>query len=124
MTAFLPGRPTIDAYGGGGFRFGGLSHRGSILALPSGIYGWPVQPGGPTIGDLTPVLAEIDRIDLFILGTGRHMVRPAEPVRDVLADAGLAVECMATGHAVATYNLLLGEGRRVAAGLIAVGEAG
>ena len=34
---FVPGRAPIDAYGNGGFRFADMSHRGSILALPSGI---------------------------------------------------------------------------------------
>ena len=37
--AHFPGRAPIDAYGNGGFRFAGMSHRGSILCLPSGIYG-------------------------------------------------------------------------------------
>ena len=36
----FPGRAPIDAYGNGGFRFAGMSHRGSILCLPSGIHGW------------------------------------------------------------------------------------
>ncbi|HWT30522.1 MAG TPA: hypothetical protein VN240_05780, partial [Propylenella sp.] len=40
--ARYPGRAAIDAYGNGGFRFADMSHRGSILALPSGIEAWPV----------------------------------------------------------------------------------
>ena len=39
--ARYPGRAPIDAYGNGGFRFAEMSHRGSILCLPSGIYAWP-----------------------------------------------------------------------------------
>uniref|UniRef100_UPI0019535063 hypothetical protein n=1 Tax=Stenotrophomonas maltophilia TaxID=40324 RepID=UPI0019535063 len=38
--AHFPGRAPIDAYGNGGFRFADMSHRGSILCLPSGIHGW------------------------------------------------------------------------------------
>ena len=38
--AHYPRRAPIDAYGNGGFRFADMSHRGSILCLPSGIYGW------------------------------------------------------------------------------------
>ena len=38
--ARFPGRAPIDAYGNGGFRFAGMSHRGSILCLPSGIHAW------------------------------------------------------------------------------------
>ena len=120
MTAFFPGRPAIDAYGGGGFRFAGMSHKGSILVLPSGVYGWPVQADGLTAEDFAPALAEVADIDLLILGTGRSMARPPRALREWLAAAGLPLDCMATGHAVATYNLLLGEKRKVAAALIAV----
>lgn len=124
MTAFFPGRPPIESYGGGGFRFAGLSHRGSILALPSGIYDWPVAPDALTLEDLAPVLAECGDIDLLIMGSGATMARPPRRLREALADAGLRLDCMATGHAVATYNLLLGEQRKVAAALIAVEQPG
>ena len=43
--AHFPGRAPVDAYGNGGFRFAGMSHRGSILCLPSGVHGW--QPRDP-----------------------------------------------------------------------------
>lgn len=124
MTAFFPGRPPVDAYGGGGFRFAGLSHRGAILALPSGVYGWPVRADALAFADFAPVLAELADIDLLIIGTGRVMALPPRPVREALAAAGLRFDCMATGHAVATYNLLLGERRKVAAALIAVEQPG
>ena len=35
--AHYPGRAPIEAYGNGGFRFADMSHRGSLLALPSGM---------------------------------------------------------------------------------------
>jgi uncharacterized protein len=41
-TPHLPQRATIDSYGKGGFSFGGMSHRGSLLCLPSGVWGWDV----------------------------------------------------------------------------------
>ena len=40
--ARYPGSAPIDAYGNGGFRFADMSHRGSILLLPSGIQAWSV----------------------------------------------------------------------------------
>ncbi len=46
-AAHFPGRAPIDAYGNGGFRFADMSHRGSILCLPSGIYGW--EPADPAM---------------------------------------------------------------------------
>ena len=41
--AHFPGRAPLEAYGNGGFRFAGMSHRGSLLCVPSGIYGWDVS---------------------------------------------------------------------------------
>ena len=70
---FVPGRYLIDAYGDGGFRFAEMSHRGSILALPSGIRAWEVASASEfsSLEALAPVLAEADEIDLLLLGTGR-----------------------------------------------------
>ncbi|MFO1123411.1 MAG: MTH938/NDUFAF3 family protein [Hyphomicrobiales bacterium] len=121
MTSFFPGRAAVDAYGGGGFRFAGMSHRGSLLLLPSGIYAWPVSDAsGLTPASLEPARREADAIDLLILGTGAAMVRPAPELVKVFAGAGVQLDCMATPVAISTYNLLLAEKRRVAAGLIAV----
>jgi uncharacterized protein len=97
-----------------------MSHRGSIMALPSGIYAWKPDPLALTPADFAMVLAEKDEIDLLIIGMGLEMARPPRPVREALDAAGLMYDPMATGHAVSTYNLLLEEKRRVAAALIAV----
>ncbi len=120
MTAHFPGRAPIETYGGGGFGFAQMSHRGSILALPSGIYAWRVNPLALTLDDFALVLAERGEIDLLLIGMGAEMARPPKPVREALQAGGLMIDPMATGHAVATYNLLLAEKRRVAAALIAV----
>jgi uncharacterized protein len=118
---FVPGRHAIDAYGAGGFRFAGMSHRGSILALPSGIHAWEASdPARLTKADFAPVLAEAAAIELLLIGTGGELVRPAAPILDRLREAGIAVEPMQTGPAARTYNVLVGEDRRVAAALLAV----
>ena len=120
MTAHFPGQVTVDGYGAGGFSFAGMSHRGSILALPSGIHGWSPDPSLLTEEDFAAVLAERAAIDLLVIGMGAGMARPPRAVRAALEAAGLMIDPMATGHAIATYNLLLGEKRRVAAALLAV----
>ena len=119
--AHFPGRAPIDAYGNGGFRFADMSHRGSILCLPSGIHGWDAQ----SVADLTPdrfgkVFGEADRIEILLVGTGVEMARLPQPLREALSQAGIAVDAMSTGAAVRTYNVLLAEDRAVAAALIAV----
>jgi uncharacterized protein len=117
----LPQRMPIDGYGKGGFRFGGLSHRGSLLCLPSGVWAWPVtQAAGIDDAALAPVLAEADGIGLFLLGVGRERWIMPEPLADRFRALKINVEVSRTGTAVSTYNILLGEGRTVAAGLIAV----
>ena len=117
----LPRRVPIDGYGKGGFRFGGMSHRGSLLCLPSGIWAWPVTtPDDVTELSLQPAFDAGPDIGLFLLGTGsgRWTLPPALQLRFHVEK--IAVEVLRTGSAVSTYNILLGEGRRVAAGLIAV----
>jgi uncharacterized protein len=117
--AHFPGRAAIDAYGGGGFRFAEMSHRGSILCLPSGVWAWD-PPDPLDEGAFARVLAEANEIDFLLVGTGRTLVPLPEPVRWALRARRITADPMATGAAVRTYNIVLAEGRRVAAALIAV----
>jgi uncharacterized protein len=117
----FPGRALIDAYGNGGFRFAGMSHRGSLLCLPSGIWAWPVTvPGDINEAALAPVFAEASDIDMFLLGTGALPWPLPESLRWCFRDHRIVADTMATGPAARTYNIVLGENRRAAAGLIAV----
>lgn len=117
----FPGVTLLDAYGNGGFRFADMSHRGSILCLPSGVWEWPVsQAGEIDIASLEKVIAEKSLIELLIVGTGVDLVPLRHPVRDALRQAGVSVDVMATGPAARTYNVLRADERRVAAALIAV----
>jgi uncharacterized protein len=119
--ACYPGRAPIDAYGNGGFRFAGMSHRGSILCLPSGIYAWPpARAEDISLASLAPALTERDALGLLLIGSGPLGVMPAGDVRQSFADLGVALETMDTGAACRTYNVLLAEARPIAAALIAV----
>jgi uncharacterized protein len=117
----LPRRVQIDGYGKGGFRFGGMSHRGSLLCLPSGFWAWPLARAAE-IDEmmLAPVFAEATEIDLFLFGTGSDRSSMPDAIHDRFRALKINVETTRTGSAVSTYNILLAEGRRVAAGLIAV----
>ncbi|MDT3686541.1 MAG: Mth938-like domain-containing protein [Pseudorhodoplanes sp.] len=117
----FPRPAEIEAYGRGGFRFAGMSHRGSLLCLPSGIWGWPViEPAQIDEASLSRVFADAAGIGFFILGTGQARVPLADALLWRFRDLRINVETMTTGQAANTYNILLGEGRQVAAGLIAV----
>lgn len=118
---FLPGRHPVTAYGDGGFRFAEMSHRGSLLLLPSGVHAAAARD----IGDLAPasldaIIAEKDAIEMLLIGTGRTAQPLPSALRDALAQAGVRHETMQTGAAIRTYNVLLAEDRLVAALLIVV----
>ena len=116
----LPRPAPIEAYGQGGFRFAGMSHRGSLLCLPDGIWAWPISSNAElTLELLEPVFARADVLDFFLIGAGSDpWVLPAN-LRERFREVWLSVDCAATGVAVSTYNILLNENRRVGAGLIA-----
>ncbi|APY13002.1 hypothetical protein GJU94_11500 [Brucella sp. 10RB9214] len=119
--AHFPGRAPIDAYGNGGFRFAEMSHRGSVLCLPSGIHGWePKNPPLLSRADLGAILEEASDIEILLVGTGMDLRRIPEDVRALLRQHHISSDPMSTGAAVRTYNVLLAEDRAVAAALIAV----
>ncbi|WP_309085408.1 Mth938-like domain-containing protein [Chelativorans sp.] len=120
-AAHFPGRAPIDAYGNGGFRFADMSHRGSLLCLPSGIYGWePRDAAMLAEEDFVRPIEEAGRIQILLVGTGSSLKILPVQLRKALREAGMAVETMSTGAAVRTFNVLLAEERAVAAALIAV----
>jgi uncharacterized protein len=118
----LPGRFPIDAYGQGGFRFGDMSHRGSILCLPSGVYAWAVTRfDDVTEASLAPVVAERgEGAEVLLLGAGARLAPAPDALRFALRAARISLDVMDTGAAARTYNIMLGENRPVAAALIAV----
>ena len=117
----LPQPALIDAYGNGGFRFGDMSHRGSLLCLPDGVWAWPVKDASEvSAAVLELVFARGEVLDVFLIGAGRDPWSIPERLRERFRALGVSVDAMPTGPAVRTYNILLAENRRVGAGLIAV----
>jgi uncharacterized protein len=111
----------INAYGDGGFRFRDMSHRGSLLILPSGIYGWPPVSFDDVVPDaFSRVFGEAAEIDFLLLGTGAQRHNPRPELTQAFVEAGIGLEIMDTGAACRTYNVLLEEARAVAAALLAV----
>ncbi|WP_331374218.1 Mth938-like domain-containing protein [Sinorhizobium chiapasense] len=119
--AHFPGRAPIDAYGNGGFRFADMSHRGSVLMLPSGIYAWDVVEGDPlSVDKFKRVLDEAREIEVLLVGTGREIRPLPAELKAALRAQNISSDPMSTGAAVRTYNVMLAEARAVAAALIAV----
>jgi uncharacterized protein len=120
-TPHLPRSAPIDAYGNGGFRFAEMSHRGSLLCLPGAIWAWPVTDVGAIDRySLRKVLDAANAIDTLIIGTGVEPWLPPSRLREEFRAVHVVIDPMLTGPAIRTYNIMLGERRRVAAALIAV----
>ena len=99
-----------------------MTHDGSLLILPSGIYGWAAgnDPCDLAPADFAQVMAEKENIVFLLLGTGRLMSPPPQAIVNFFRAENVGLETMDTGAAVRTYNVLLAEGRPVAAALLAV----
>jgi uncharacterized protein len=123
-AGYFPRQVGIDAYGNGGFRFADMSHRGSLLCLPSGMWGWPVSSIAElTLASLQPVLDAADRIDVLLVGLGLDIAAIDPTIRDAFRERKIIIEAVGTGGAVRTYNVLLAEERAVAGAFIAVENA-
>jgi uncharacterized protein len=117
---YLPRCEPIVSFGDGGFRFAGMSHRGSLLILPGSMRAW--APSVPLVpDDFALAVEERQRFDVLIIGTGATMQHLALPVAHYLSAQDVHFDCMGTSSAIHIYNIMLGERRRVAAALCAVG---
>lgn len=119
---FLPGSFPIDSIGAGGFQFGGMSHRGSLLALPDGIRALAATSFSEIDeASLAPLFAlPRGSVELMLFGCGASLQLIQPILRQKLRDFGIACDPMSTSAACQTYNILLGERRLVGAVLIAV----
>ncbi|MGA8001905.1 MAG: MTH938/NDUFAF3 family protein [Pseudolabrys sp.] len=99
----LPRPALIDAYGDGGFRFAGMSHRGSLLCFPDGIWAWPVDDvAGLTADALSAAFERAQSLDFFLIGAGREPWTLPGDLRQRFRELSLSVDAMATGAAVRT----------------------
>jgi uncharacterized protein len=110
-----PELQVIERYGANGFRISGVVHRGPVLVFPDRTLPW--EPVALTVESLAPVV-EHGEVGLLLLGLGRRMAPVPRALREALRAHGIAVEVMDTGAACRTYNVLLGEDRRVGAALL------
>ncbi|MCW5722639.1 MAG: hypothetical protein KIS86_16000 [Devosia sp.] len=123
-VAHFPRQVGIDAYGNGGFRFAEMSHRGSLLCLPTGMWNWAATTAGEvTLASLMPVLEAAESIDVLLIGLGADISAIDPTIREAFRARKVIIEAVNTGSAVRTYNVLLAEERAIAAAFIAVEKA-
>jgi uncharacterized protein len=104
----------IEGYGPGFFRVAGHVLRGPCLITPWDAGSW----GG--LDDTAAPLSLVDKIDVLFVGTGAQVAHVPKAFREALEGQGIGVEVMSSPTAARTYNVLLGEGRRVAVALLPV----
>lgn len=102
----------IEGYGPGFFRVGGQVLEGPVVIWKAGARGW----GG--YDDADTLLGLKHKIDVIFVGTGEKITHIPASLREAMEKAGIGVEPMSTPSACRTYNVLLSEGRRVAAALL------
>lgn len=112
-VTFTDAKP-IDGYGPGFFRIGGERAEGAVLVSHNGLTAW----GG--YEDTDSILALTGEIDVLFVGTGAEIAHAPAAFRSAVEAVGIGVEVMASAPACRTYNILLSEGRRIAAALLPV----
>ncbi|WP_169545107.1 Mth938-like domain-containing protein [Sneathiella aquimaris] len=114
------GQQLINSYGEGGFRVSGVRHEGSVIVFPDETASWSVADLGElTLESLNTVMQAVPPVEILLIGCGASMGFIDDSIRRPLRDKGITIDSMDSGAAARTYNVLLLEGRRVAAALIA-----
>lgn len=111
----------IDGYGDGGFRVKGRRFEGAVVIMENGVWPMKLTDDGlidPEIADFLD--ANDPRPDVILVGLGETMMPIGKTLRDAFDAKSFAADPMDSGAAARTYNVLLMEGRRVAALLMPV----
>lgn len=120
--AVAPDRQVIEAYGPSGFRISGVVHAGAVIVFPEATVTWAATAlADATVENFAAVRERVgteNAVEILLIGCGRRteMVPPA--LRTSLRQIGVVIDAMDTGAACRTYDVLLTEGRRVAAALL------
>jgi uncharacterized protein len=108
----------IRGYGAEGVRVNNRVYSSSLIVMPQHIIAdWrPRSVSDLTVEDFSALLPLKPQI--LILGTGKQQVFPEPTSYWPIFEQGIGIEIMDTGAACRTYNIIMAEGREVAAALI------
>lgn len=122
ITPLIPkNKQLITGYGGGGFKINHEFVAGSLLVLPDQMLPWEVTDAANiTLPALHAILHHNASIELLLIGTGIRTALIDPAIRQLFKSKGIATDVMDTGAACRTFNVLLSEGRKAAAAVIAV----
>jgi uncharacterized protein len=122
ITPAVPqGRQTVSGYGNGGFKLNNVFVEGSLLVFPDKSLKWDITAIDQlTLAALEPVFQADPKVEILLIGAGKHIAFVDAAIRQELRAQGIAIDVLDTGAACRTYNVLMSEERRVAAALIAI----
>jgi len=107
----------IRGYGHGEIRVNDQVFRHSLIIGPSAIHAESLTDVGGLTADHAARILKLDP-ELVLLGTGQRQVFPDAAFGARFLKAGIGFEVMDTGAACRTFNVLVGEQRRVVALLL------
>jgi uncharacterized protein len=111
------GLNSIHAYGEGYVMINGQRHESSLIVTPERVLPWAVQSFDALKEDDFAALMQLG-MEIVILGTGPRQRFPHPRLTGALAKGRIGVEVMDVQAACRTYNILVAEGRKVAAALL------
>ncbi|HOO81171.1 MAG TPA: Mth938-like domain-containing protein [Alphaproteobacteria bacterium] len=114
------GQQIIQSYSGGRFRVSGAVYEGALIVMPEGSQRWDFAGEVADLSepDFVPLIEQAAEIDVVLLGCGATIQFLSSNLKNALKACGLNVEVMDSGAACRTYNVLMADGRRVAAALL------
>ncbi|MDG5494175.1 Mth938-like domain-containing protein [Niveispirillum sp. BGYR6] len=122
VTPIIPAdRQVIDTYGPGMFRVSNRLYQEPVIVQPDVTHPWDVSGfAGLTLESFSLITQADPKVEVLLLGCGAKMQLLPSALRKALREAGVVVDVMDSPAACRTYNVLLAEGRRVAAALLPV----
>jgi len=122
ITPLIPAdRKVISGYGPGMFRINNTVVRHPVIIFPGLMVPWePLDPSKLALDDFQPFRDPPEPIEVLLIGTGTTMAFIAPDLRQAIRAMGPVPDVMDTGAACRTYNVLLAEGRHVAAALLPI----
>ena len=108
----------ITAYDSTNIVINGKSFRQSLIIAGDQVHdSWGVESISSLTNEHVDTILSFEP-ELILIGTGSDLTFPAVEAYAAIISAGIGVDFMDTGAACRTYNILMGEGRGVVAGLI------
>lgn len=110
----------IEGYGNKSFKINGVQHSNNLIVLPKSILNWDINDLSDITYESLEAIFNVDNVDLLLIGCGEKHLPLDSSLTQKFIKRNNSIEVMTTGAACRTYNVLLAEGRNIAAAIIAV----